>query len=115
MSENTIKATEPLDQVDITNLGVVIKDAFRFASLTVVYVAVAGLSLSSMAEVSPVWPLSGLAIAALSLRGLRLWPAITVDAFAANLFFAAPPCWWRPGSQSATPWKPHWAPWCCGV
>jgi PAS domain S-box-containing protein len=35
-------------------------------------------------NVSPVWPPSGFALAALLVRGTRLWPAITLGAFLAN-------------------------------
>ena len=34
---------------------------------------------------SPVWPPAGLALAALTLGGLRFWPAIALGAFAANV------------------------------
>lgn len=46
-----------------------------------------GLSLAFMnASVSPVWPPTGVAIAAVLLFGFRVWPAIVVGAFLANLF-----------------------------
>jgi signal transduction histidine kinase/integral membrane sensor domain MASE1/CheY-like chemotaxis protein len=46
-----------------------------------------GLSLASIhANVSPVWPPTGVAIAAMVLLGFRIWPAILVGAFLANLF-----------------------------
>ena len=38
-----------------------------------------------------VWPPSGIAIAAVLLGGYRLWPAVTVGAFATNLWTGAPP------------------------
>jgi integral membrane sensor domain MASE1 len=41
---------------------------------------------SSMA--SPVWPSSGLALAAVLLLGVEVWPGIFVGAFVANLFAA---------------------------
>lgn len=45
-----------------------------------------GLSLASVhTNVSPVWPPTGIAIAALLIFGRRLWPAIFVGAFFANL------------------------------
>jgi integral membrane sensor domain MASE1 len=40
--------------------------------------------------VSPVWPPSGLAIAALTLWGPRLWPAIALGAFSANTLIGDP-------------------------
>lgn len=39
---------------------------------------------------TPVWPPSGLSIAALLLFGFRLWPAITLGAFCVNAFPAGP-------------------------
>jgi PAS domain S-box-containing protein len=48
--------------------------------------AKAGLTLASLhPSASPVWPPSGLALAALLLWGPRLWPAIAVGAFLANV------------------------------
>jgi len=45
-----------------------------------------GLSLASVhTNVSPVWPPTGIAIAALLIFGRRLWPAILLGALAANL------------------------------
>ncbi len=45
-----------------------------------------GLALASInPSASPIWPPSGLALAAVLLGGLRLWPAIFAGAFAANL------------------------------
>ncbi|MCG2577417.1 EAL domain-containing protein [Dechloromonas sp. XY25] len=70
------------------------RDVFRFAGLIAAYVALAGMSLSVAfihSTVSPVWPATGLAIAALTLGGLRLWPAIAVGACAANYFIAGNP------------------------
>lgn len=46
-----------------------------------------GLSLASVhTNVSPVWPPTGIAIAALLIFGRRLWPAVFVGAFVANLW-----------------------------
>jgi PAS domain S-box-containing protein len=46
-----------------------------------------GLSLASVhTNVSPVWPPTGVAIAALLLFGRSLWPSILVGAFAANFW-----------------------------
>ena len=55
---------------------------------TVVYFATArlGLELAVVAkQVSIIWPATGLALALLVLRGRRLWPAILLGAFAANI------------------------------
>jgi PAS domain S-box-containing protein len=52
-----------------------------------IYFALAklGLSLASVnPSASPIWPASGIALAAVLLGGLRMWPAIMVGAFAAN-------------------------------
>ncbi|MEJ2433572.1 MAG: MASE1 domain-containing protein, partial [Pseudolabrys sp.] len=44
-----------------------------------------GLWLASVnGSASPIWAPSGIALAAVLLGGLRLWPAILVGAFAAN-------------------------------
>src|SRR5215475_7993740 len=44
-----------------------------------------GLSLASVnASVSPVWPPTGIAIAAVLLFGYRVWPGILLGAFIAN-------------------------------
>jgi PAS domain S-box-containing protein len=45
-----------------------------------------GLSLASVhANVSPVWPPTGIAIAAVLLLGYRVWPGILLGAFVANV------------------------------
>jgi PAS domain S-box-containing protein len=44
-----------------------------------------GLRLASInPSASPIWPPTGLALAAVLLGGLRIWPAILIGAFAAN-------------------------------
>jgi len=44
-----------------------------------------GLQLASVnPSASPIWPPSGIALAAILLCGLRIWPAILIGAFAAN-------------------------------
>jgi PAS domain S-box-containing protein len=65
--------------------------AFYLAELCIIgliYFALAliGLKLASInPSVSPIWPSTGLAFAAILLRGVRVWPAILIAAFAANL------------------------------
>jgi signal transduction histidine kinase/integral membrane sensor domain MASE1/CheY-like chemotaxis protein len=65
--------------------------AFRYIGLVaiaVIYFGAAklGLSLAFIhVNVSPVWPPTGVAIAAVLLLGYRIWPAILVGAFLANL------------------------------
>src|SRR5882724_191033 len=61
--------------------------------VTAVYFGAAklGLSLAFIhANVSPVWPPTGVAIAAVLLLGYRIWPAILLGAFLANLSTPVP-------------------------
>lgn len=61
------------------------------AVLALVYFIAGKLSLKLAffnASASPVWPPSGIAIAALLLFGYRLWPGIFVGAFFVNVFTA---------------------------
>ena len=61
--------------------------------VAVVYFASAelGLSLASLHEnVTPVWPPSGIAIAALLIFGRRVWPGVFLGALAANLLTHLP-------------------------
>ena len=56
--------------------------------LTAVYFVAGKLSLQLAflhASASPVWPPSGIALGALVLFGLRLWPGIFVGAFLVNI------------------------------
>ncbi len=51
-----------------------------------------GLSLAFVqANTSPVWPPTGIAIAALLLFGLELWPGVALGVFAGSLLTGAPP------------------------
>jgi signal transduction histidine kinase/CheY-like chemotaxis protein len=57
-------------------------------ALAAVYIGAAklGLSLATTAEqVTAVWPPTGIALAAALLFGYRIWPAIAIGAFAANV------------------------------
>ena len=59
----------------------------RSVALVAIYFAIAKLGLRYATigpSISPVWPPTGLAIAALVLLGLRYWPAILAGAFLAN-------------------------------
>jgi len=66
--------------------------AFLRYAATLVAVAAAyfifaklGLTLASVnPSASPIWPPTGIALAAVLLGGLRVWPAILAGAFAAN-------------------------------
>ncbi len=50
-----------------------------------------GLLLASVhGSVSPVWPATGIAIAALLLGGTRMWPGVALGAFAANFLTPVP-------------------------
>jgi protein-S-isoprenylcysteine O-methyltransferase Ste14 len=59
--------------------------------IAVVYLVAAkvGLSFASLNQnVSPVWPPSGVAIAAVVLFGMRVWPGVLLGALVANSIFA---------------------------
>ena len=61
----------------------------KVAMLAAVYFATAklGLKLAFVAEqVTPVWPPTGIALAALLLFGRRLWPGVWLGAFLTNVF-----------------------------
>lgn len=63
------------------------------SGVAVVYFVAAklGLSLAFIhANVSPVWPPTGVAVAALLLLGHRVWPGILIGAFAANVLTPIP-------------------------
>jgi PAS domain S-box-containing protein len=67
--------------------GARLRYALRLAGVGIAYFALAkgGLELASIhPSASPIWPPTGLALAALLLWGYRLWPAIFAAAFAAN-------------------------------
>src|SRR5437762_945343 len=66
---------------------------FRAVLLTAAYFVVAKLGLRYATigpSISPVWPPTGLAIAALVLFGLRYWPAVLAGAFLANVTTSIP-------------------------
>src|SRR5215475_4975914 len=67
-------------------------DVGRILGLASLYVVFArlGLSLGAVAGFATlVWPPSGIAIAAVLLFGIRLWPGILLGAFATNLLAGA--------------------------
>ncbi len=76
------------------------KKSARYLSLSIEMLAVAvvyfgaakiGLSFAYInASVSPVWPPTGVAIAAVLLLGYRIWPAIFLGAFLVNLLTPLP-------------------------
>jgi PAS domain S-box-containing protein len=69
------------------NIRLPAHEAIGVAALALAYFILAklGLALASLhPSASPVWPPSGLALAAFLLWGYRVWPAIGVGAFLAN-------------------------------
>lgn len=63
-------------------------DIFAIAVVAAAYIAAAklGLTLAFVnASATAVWPPAGIALAALLLRGPRLWPAVFIGAFLANI------------------------------
>ena len=65
----------------------------RIILLAVVYFAAAklGLSLAALhSNVTPVWPPTGIAIAALLIFGRRVWPGVIIGALAVNLLTGIP-------------------------
>src|SRR5439155_6198804 len=70
-----------------------IRRSLDYAVVFVVYVATArfGLSFDALAGIATtVWPPAGIALAALVLRGTRLWPAISLAAFVVNVTTGIP-------------------------
>lgn len=68
-------------------------DAIRAAALAAVYIVAArlGLELDAVSGFATlVWPASGIALAALVILGVRLWPGIFAGAFIANTLVGAP-------------------------
>jgi signal transduction histidine kinase/CheY-like chemotaxis protein len=67
------------------------RNATTFVALivfTALYIAAGKLGLSMAflnASASPIWPPTGLALAAMLLVGYRMWPAVLVGAFVVNL------------------------------
>jgi len=70
-----------------------VRRGLDFAVVFTVYVATArlGLSFDALAGIATtVWPPTGIALAALLLRGTQLWPAIALAAFAVNVTTGIP-------------------------
>ena len=62
-----------------------------------------GLTLAPVSGFATlVWPPTGIALAALLLRGVRLWPAVMAGALVANVWSGAS-FWVAAGSGSETP------------
>jgi len=70
-----------------------VRYAFAVLIVAIAYVMFAkvGFSLAfSVKQVTAVWPPSGIAVVALLLGGLSLWPGVTIGAFFANLMTHEP-------------------------
>jgi PAS domain S-box-containing protein len=81
----------PLKKFPARTLASGLRSAVRYlatlAAIGLAYFVLAklGLRLASVnPSASPIWPPTGLALAAVLLGGLRMWPAILAGAFAAN-------------------------------
>jgi len=90
-----LPATEPLDAPapDETVISLV-RRIVRLAAIAVAYYLGArlGLSLSLVGnDVTPLWPPTGVAVAALIVFGRSYWPAVAVAALAVNLPISANP------------------------
>src|SRR5204863_8839192 len=65
------------------------RPAFQIIAVAALYFVAARLSLrlaSVHTNVSPVWPPTGIAICAVLLLGVRVWPGVLIGAFLANAF-----------------------------
>ena len=73
---------------DLRGGGAMLRYGLVLAAVAIVYFVLAklGLKLASInPSASPIWPPSGWALAAVLLWGLRIWPAVLLAAFIANL------------------------------
>ncbi len=73
----------------------ILRPALELASLFAAYLLTArlGLSFDALGGIATtVWPPTGIALAALLLGGVRLWPAVAAAAFVANMMSGLP--WW---------------------
>jgi len=64
------------------------RDAFRLLAVTLAYVAGAQLGLALAlhdSQVTPWWPPTGIALAAMLVWGRRMWPAVAVGAVVVNV------------------------------
>ena len=68
------------------------KIIFPILTLTLLYIISAKLGLLLAFEqvnTSPVWPPTGVALAAIILGGLRLWPGVFIGSFLVNLYVSS--------------------------
>jgi two-component sensor histidine kinase len=71
-----------------TDFGALLKYLVELSSVAVIYLAVAKLSLALASvhpSATPIWPPTGFALAVVLLLGYRIWPAIFLAAFIANV------------------------------
>ncbi|HEY1333505.1 MAG TPA: MASE1 domain-containing protein, partial [Myxococcaceae bacterium] len=69
-----------------------IRQALEFGVVLLAYVLSArlGLMLAPVSQLATlVWPPTGIALAALLLKGVRLWPAVMIGAVVANVWTGA--------------------------
>jgi integral membrane sensor domain MASE1 len=70
-----------------TERGTLLKYLVELSGVAIIYLAVAKLSLALASihpSATPIWPPTGIALAAVLLLGYRIWPAVFVAALIAN-------------------------------
>jgi signal transduction histidine kinase len=88
LQRNPIVTVSPEIVTESTKVRIGAIYTIELAAIAFIYfwLAKLGLTLASInASASPVWPATGFALAILLLRGYRVWPAIFVGAFLANV------------------------------
>ena len=85
------------------------------AALAAAYAAAAVFGLTwavTPGAGSPIWPASGLALAALILGGVRLWPGVLLGRMAAAILLNSPQPWWADlllaGASTLGAYVPAW-------
>src|SRR5262245_34516050 len=71
-----------------TGFSALLKYLVELSSVAVIYLAVAKLSLALASvhpSATPIWPPTGFPLAVVLLLGYRIWPAIFLAAFIANV------------------------------
>jgi signal transduction histidine kinase len=88
LQRNPIVTVSPEIVTESTKVRIGAIYTIELAAIAFIYFWLAKLGLtpaSINASASPVWPATGFALAILLLRGYRVWPAIFVGAFLANV------------------------------
>jgi signal transduction histidine kinase len=88
LQRNPIVTVSPEIVTESTKVRIGAIYTIELAAIAFIYfwLAKLGLTLASInPSASPVWPATGFALAILLLRGYRVWPAIFVGAFLANV------------------------------